>query len=123
MNYLILLFGILIALGGTMLLARSEIIFGLLAKHVSSVELHVFSIVIRAVLGIALVMAAPESRFPLALQVVGWISIAAALLLAGIGRGRFQNLIGWALELGPPFKRLAGILVVLFGGFLIYAVL
>lgn len=123
MTYLVLVFGLLIMLGGAGLLLKPGAIFGFFEKHGNTTGLYAFSIAIRIVLGAVLILGAPESRFPIALQVLGWLSIYAALALVLIGRVRFRNLIKWALELSPPFKRLAGIVAVLFGGFLVYAVL
>lgn len=123
MNYIVLLFGTLIALGGAVLLVRPDTISRLIAKHADSMGLHLSAIIARVILGVVLIIAAPESRFPVTLQVLGWLSIAAALVLGVIGRARLQSLIQWALGLTPRFKRPAGILAVFFGGFLVYAVL
>lgn len=123
MNYIILLFGTLIAFGGITLLIKPDIIFSVFTKHENSIGLHLFAIIIRVVLGVALIIGASESRFPVILQVLGWLSITAALVLGVIGRTRFRNLIKWAINLAPPFRSLAGIFAVLFGGFLVYAVL
>lgn len=123
MNYIILLFGVLIALGGVVLLVTPETVFNLFRKHADSAGLHLFAVIGRIVVGIVLIVGAPGSRFPVALQVLGWISIAAALTLGAIGRARFRRLIQWALELAPLLKSLAGCLAILFGGFLVYAVI
>ncbi len=122
MNYIILLFGTLIAFGGVALLIKPDIIFSIFTKHVNSIGLHLFAIIIRFVLGVVLVIGASESRFPLILQILGWLSVSVALVLGVIGRARFQSLIKWAINLAPAFRSLAGIFAVLFGGFLVYAV-
>lgn len=123
MNYLIFLFGTLIVLSSVVLLIKPAAIFSLFAKHANSIWLRLFAVAVRIVLGVALIAGASESKFPVVLQVLGWLSILAAVMLTVIGKVRFQNLIKWALELAPPFKSLAGLLGILFGGFLIYAVL
>lgn len=123
MNYFILLFGALIALSGAVLLIRPDTIFGVLRRYADSIGLRLFAIIVRITLGVVLVIGASASRFPVVLQILGWLSISAALVLVVIGRVRFQNLIKWSLGLAPAFTGLAGLLAVLFGGFLIYAVL
>jgi hypothetical protein len=39
-----------------------------------------------------------------------------------IGRANFNRLMSWALSVAPTFGRIGGLLAILFGGFLIYAV-
>ena len=74
-------------------------------------------------MGVALVMAASDSRYPLALQVFGWLLIFVALLLAVIGRENFKKTIAWSLTLAPAFQRLGGVLGISIGCFLAYAVI
>lgn len=123
MNYIVLLFGALISLGGILMLLKPDVIFKLFAKHTDSVGLHVFAVVVRIFLGIALIVAALQSRFPVILQVLGWLSIITAFVLVVMGRARFKGLINWALCMRSPLKRLVGVIAVLFGMFLVYAVL
>lgn len=123
MDFVVLLFGALIALSGAVFLIRPATIFGAFKRYANSIGLHLFAIIVRIALGVALLTGASDSRFPVVLQVLGWLSISAALVLVVIGRVRFQNLIKWALGLAPGFTGLAGLLAVLFGGFLVYAVL
>lgn len=110
-------------LSSVVLLIKPTAIFSLLAKYENSTWLRLFAVVVRIILGVVLIAGASESKFPVVLQVLGWLSILAALMLAMIGGVRFQKLIKWTLELAPAFKSLAGLLGILFGGFLIYAVL
>jgi len=123
MTYVILLFAILIALGGIVLLIRPDIIFGVFKKYGDKLSFHLIAIIVRLLLGVALVMGASESRYPLGLQAFGWLSIIAALALAVIGRAYFKEIIGWALKLSPKFQRSGGILGILTACFLAYAVL
>ena len=57
------------------------------------------------------------------LQILGWLALAAALLFAAMGRSRFDDLISWALALSLRLGRLSGLFALLFGGFIVYAVL
>ena len=85
--------------------------------------LHVFAVVVRLGLGIVLILYANQSRFPLALQIIGGITIAAGVILAVISRARFKRLMTWALDRFANYARAAAVVTLLFGGFLIYAVL
>ena len=76
----------------------------------------------RIILGVALIMYATESKYPKAILIIGWISIVAASVLGIMGRPNFRRLMSWALSLAPSFGRIGGFLAILFGGFLIHAV-
>ena len=123
MTYIILFFGILIGLGGVVLLVKPDYIFSQLKKYGDSLGLHVFAIVTRIILGVALITGASESRYPVALQSLGWLVIFAALVLGVIGRERFKNLLKWVLKLAPSFQRLAAVFAILFSVFLIQSVI
>jgi len=68
-------------------------------------------------------MYATESKYPTAISILGWISIVAASVLGIMGRANFRRLMSWALSLAPSFGRIGGLLAILFGGFLIHAVI
>jgi hypothetical protein len=68
-------------------------------------------------------MCAAASRYPTAILILGWVSIAAATVLGVMGRPNFRRLMAWALGLAPSFGRIGGLAAILFGGFLIHAVI
>jgi len=88
-----------------------------------SLGLHILAVVVRIILGVALMMYATESKYPTAISILGWISIVAASVLGVMGRTNFRRLMSWALSLAPSFGRIGGFLAILFGGFLIHAVI
>lgn len=124
MDYIISLLGILIALLGAVMVISPPAIFGLFRAHADAPWIHVLAVVVRLVLGAALLVHAHESRYPLAFQVLGWLSVIAALALTLVGRARFKALMRWTLTLAdsPWLPRFAGSLAVLLGVFLLYAV-
>ena len=73
-------------------------------------------------IGIALVLYAGQSQFPLTLQILGWIAIAAGVILALVPQAKFEQLIKWAFDRFRKYTRAAALIAVLFGAFLIYAV-
>jgi hypothetical protein len=79
------------------------------------------AIMVRLTIGALLVLAAPQSRYPLALEILGWLAIVAALLIPVVGRKRIGQLLNWwclRSTLGIRLWSLAGLA---FGCFLVYA--
>lgn len=122
MNYIILLFGAATLVAGIITAINSETIFGLIRSKSDTLSLHILAVVVRIVLGVSLVYYAPESKYPTAILILGWLSIAAAIVFGVIGRANFISLISWALRFSIPFGRVGGLFAILFGGFLIHAV-
>jgi hypothetical protein len=99
---------------------------GKLMKLVAGVAQHGWGIyaavIVRLVLGLALIIAAPDSRFPLIFQALGWIAIVAAVALALMGRQGIRRLVAWFERFSPASIRLWLLSGTAFGGFLIYGV-
>ena len=122
MGFVILLFGVLILLFAVAIVVKPDPIFSLIRNNSELLGLHALAVVVRLILGIALITYAAESKYPFALQVIGWLSITAAIILGIMGRSQFKSLITWGLNHVSSFGRLAGLLAIFLGGFLIYAV-
>ena len=121
MIILIIIFGALTLLAGIVIVISPEVIFGLLRNNLEKLELHILAVVVRLVLGILLIYQSGISKFPLVIEVIGWLSIVAAIFVAVMGRSNFKRLMSWALSLVKPIGRVGGVLAVAFGAFLIYA--
>jgi len=121
MTQLILVFGALILLAGIVILINPEIIFGFLQKSLNKPALHVLAVAVRVALGALLIVHADISKFPLVIEVIGWISIVAAISLAVMGRRNFNRLMSWALSFSRPFGRVGGFLAATFGTFLVFS--
>jgi len=121
MTLLIIIFGFLTLLAGIVIVINPEVIFGFLRNNLDKLVLHILAVVVRLFLGILLIYQSNISKFPFVIEVIGWISIVAAIFLAVIGRRNFNRLMSWALSLSKPFGRVGGVLAVAFGAFLIYA--
>lgn len=117
----IILFGALTLLAGIVILVNPEIIFGFLSKHREKTGLQVLAIAVRLVLGALLVYQSDASRYPLVIEVIGWLAIVAAVIFSVIGRRNFRRLMSWALSLNKPLGRAGGFIAAAFGAFLIYA--
>ena len=123
MKYLIILFSAATIIAGIIIVVNPETIFGLLRRKLDSLGMHILAVVVRIILGVALIICAAESKYPTTILILGWISIIAACVLGIIGRTKFMALMSWALGLAPSLGRMGGVLAILFGGFLIHAVI
>ncbi len=121
MTQLILVFGALTLLAGIVILINPEIIFSFLQKSLDNPALHFLAVAVRVVLGALLIVQADVSKFPLVIEVIGWISIVAAISLAVMGRRNFNRLMSWALSFSRPFGRVGGVFAAAFGALLIYS--
>ena len=121
MTLFIIIFGALTCLTGIVILIDPEIVFGLLRKHSDKIGLQILAVAIRLVLGAFLIYQSDVSKYPLVIEIIGWLSIVAAICLAVIGRNNFIRLMAWALSLTKSLGRVGGIIAVAFGAFLVYA--
>ncbi len=79
-------------------------------------------IVVRTGLGIALFVAAPTSRFPAVLAVLGAVSLLAAVSTAFLGPSRLDAWALWWMGRTDPVLRAWSLVAGAFGAFLVYAV-
>lgn len=80
------------------------------------------AIVVRVLLGLALIICASSSRFPHVFEVLGWIAIVAAVGLAVMGRARLHRFVAWFERFPDMLIRLWLLFGFAFGGFLVYGV-
>ncbi len=104
------------------MLVRPDAVAGFFRENSGSLGLHVLAVVVKLILGAALIGYATDSKYPVALQIFGWLSVGSAIILGGMGRARFKAVISWALGFASSLMRFAGLLTAALGGFLIYAV-
>jgi hypothetical protein len=121
MTLLIIIFAAMTLLAGIVIVINPEVIFGFLRNNLDKLVLHILAVVIRLALGALLIYQSSLSKFPFVIEVVGWISIVAAIILAVMGRRNFNRLMSWALSLSKLLGRIGGIFAAAFGAFLIYA--
>ena len=117
---LIIIFAVLTSLAGIVIIINPEFIFGYLRNSLDKLVIHILAVFIRLVLGVLLIAQSDISRFPFVIEMIGWLSIVAAIFLAVMGRYNFKRLMLWALSL-KPYGRVGGVFAAAFGIFLIYA--
>lgn len=82
------------------------------------------AVIVRLVLGSALIVVAPASLFPIVFQVLGLMTIVAAIAVVLIGRERIRRLLAWMSErFSAPIVRLWLLFGMALAGFLVYGVL
>ncbi len=77
---------------------------------------------LRLALGTALFLAAPGSRLPKTLRIVGIVVIVGGIATPFIGVDRARAVVDWWTARGPALMRVWGGIALAFGLFLIYAV-
>lgn len=123
MTVLIVVFASLMMLSGVVLLVNPDTIFGLLRNNINKAVIHLMAVITRLIIGALFITQANLSRFPLGIEVLGWIFIVAGLSLGFMGRSNFRKLLSWVLTKFKPFGRFAGVVAMAFGGFLVFAFL
>jgi hypothetical protein len=121
MTILIIIFGVLTLLAGIVIVINPEVIFGFLRNNFDKLSLHILAVVVRLVLGALLIYLSDISKFPFVIEIIGWLSLVAAIFFVVIGRNNFKRLMLWALSLSKSLGRVGGIIALCFGAFLIYA--
>jgi len=122
MSVIVTLFGAAIAALGILGLMRpGGLVHFVSVAWQTRVAFH-FAIMLRLILGVALIGAASGSRFPDALGILGVISLVAALVAPGLGFKRLRTFVQWWAARPPEFIRVWGLVAAVFGVFLVYAV-
>ena len=78
---------------------------------------------IRLAIGVVLIMAAPGSRLPRTLRIIGIVMMLAAVATPLFGIERTRVVLEWEAAQGPVFMRFVGILILAIGGLLAFALL
>ena len=81
-----------------------------------------FAVVVRIILGISLLVAAPASKFVVLFKALGWLALIAAAALPLIGHERLVCVIDWFQGFPRPAIRLWLMFGVLFGAFVVYGI-
>jgi len=123
MKLFIILFGVFMVTIAGIMAVSPKFFTDKMLRFAESVWLHVLAAAGRIALGIALILYADQSSFPLTLHIIGWIAIVAGVIIAFVPHAKFTRLIHWAFDLFARYSRIPAMFAVLFGGFLIYAVL
>jgi hypothetical protein len=116
-------FGLCVATVGVVgMLAPSSLVW--IAQHSVTSGAFYLLAAVRVAVGVVLISAAPASRAPKALRMVGYVIVVAGLataLTGLVGMERARTIIGWWLDQGTGIIRVTSVVLVAFGGFVVYA--
>ena len=121
MKLIIKLFGILIILMGISFLLNPEGVYNWAEENTGNIMFYISVIIARLVLGISLILAAKESKYPGAIKFFGYLMIIAALIVIIMGHKGFQDLISSLVPVFKPYAPMSGLIGIALGVFFIYA--
>jgi len=121
MTWIVVFLGACVVGAGGYGLVRPEGLIGVVKAAWKTPAALPFAVGLRVALGIALLVAAPECRYPLAMQVIGVISLLAAAAGLVMGRARLDAFVDWWARRPPGFVRAWAVVAIAFGGFLVFA--
>lgn len=120
MKIIVALVGGLICLAGLIILLSPEK-FRNVMKSFEGQARFLFAVVIRIVIGAILLLEASNLKFTLAMQIIGGISILAAVILLLMGQDRMDRMIDWFMsKMTDNIMRAWSVLALAFGAFFIY---
>ena len=119
MKIVIALFGALICVAGMVILV-SPAKFKNVMNNFTGRRRFLFAIISRVIIGAILLAEAASLRFPLAVKIIGAISILAAIGLLLAGQPRMDRIIDYWMKKSDVLFRVASVFAFAFGGFLIY---
>jgi hypothetical protein len=119
MRLLGLVIGALVILGSAISFAAPALRLALERSVITPAGLYAIAAV-RIVFGLVFVLAAPASRAPRTLRVLGLILIIAALMTPWFGVARARAVLDWVARAGPLVMRVDAAMGMAFGAVLIY---
>ena len=79
-----------------------------------------FAVIARIIIGAILLLEASNLKFTLVMQIIGGISILAAVVLLLMGQDRMDRMIDWFMKMSDKIFRIWSVFAIAFGAFLIY---
>jgi multisubunit Na+/H+ antiporter MnhG subunit len=117
---IVAVFGAAIALLGIAGIVRPDVFREIFARRLSAQSTWILAVVLRLGIGTLLLMAAGQLRFPTVMTVLGWLSIAAAIIVLLMGPERLERLVSYWLQKSDGILRVGAVVAAAFGAFLLY---
>ncbi len=121
MKKIALLIGVLLVVIGIAGLLRPMDIMAFGQHLLTPTKLYAVA-ALRIAIGLVLVFAAPASRAPNALRVLGTLIFVVGVATAFIGVDRARTMLDWWSAQGPVFIRLPFCIAIAAGSFIMYAI-
>lgn len=119
MRLLGLVIGVLVILVGAIGVAAPDVFLSVGRSVITPGGLYAIA-GLRIAIGLVFVLAAPASRAPRTLRVLGVIVIIAGLTTPWFGVARSLAILDWWASIGPSLRRLEAGVAVALGGFFVY---
>ena len=119
MRLLGLVIGALVILVGAISFAVPDLKLSLERSAMTPAGLYAIT-VLRIAIGLVFVFAAPASRAPRTLRVLGLVVVIAGLSTPWFGVDRARAVVNWLASAGPFLMRLDAAVGMALGGFLVY---
>ena len=119
MRLLGLVIGALVILAGAISFAAPDLRLSLESGLMTPAGLHAIT-ALRIAIGLVFVLAAPASRAPRTLRLLGLMVIIAGLMTPWFGVARSLAVLNWLASAGPLLMRLDAGVGMALGGFLVY---
>ncbi|MCZ6641864.1 MAG: hypothetical protein O7F71_09840 [Gammaproteobacteria bacterium] len=117
------LLGLLIGVAGIMVIARPSRVGDVAERMLTTSAIKAGAILGRIAIGILLLLAAPDTRLPTFMTILGFLSIIGGVALAVMKEAWVNTLVGWWANQSETILRVWGVLITLFGGVIVYAAL
>jgi hypothetical protein len=111
--------GAVVILGSAVSFAAPDLRLSLERSVMTPAGLYAIA-VLRIAIGVVFVQAAPASRAPRTVRVLGLIVVIAGLLTPWFGVARAREVVNWLTSAGPLLMRLDAVVGMAMGGFLVY---
>jgi len=111
--------GVLVILAGAIGVAEPDVFLSVGRAVITPGGLFAIA-ALRIAIGLVFVLAAPASRAPQALRVLGVLVIIAGLATPSFGVVRSLAVLDWWASVGPSLRRIETGVVVALGGLLVY---
>ncbi len=121
MTLVALIICLLLSALGALGVASPSRLLGVVRKFQTPMGLY-FAAALRVVLGVALFFAAPTSRAPDLIRILGIVIIVMGVVTPFFGPERFRRLLDWWSAQGSAFIRAWAVLALAFGLSLAYAI-
>lgn len=120
MEILVTVLGAVAVVIGLLGLVMPQSITALVENYWSHSTRFRLAVIARFVIGTLLFVIAPECRLPLVVQILGAVTVAAAVVLIFVGQKRLDSFIAWWLA-RRRLIRTSAVFAVIFGSLLVYA--
>lgn len=119
--YSIALFGLIMVMASLVMVAKPDALGRFIVRFCRMPYMHPLEILIRLSFGVLFLRYAEDSKFPLIIEITGYVLLAAGVGLIFLPPSYHRRFGIWAAESLSRFFRPAGLGSLAFGVFLIYA--